>query len=121
MRKSQKADLYKNFITIKRRSPDLEKDFIYVIDGGWLLHKYVWQSNKTFQQIFEGYRNFIVYRFGQNATVVFDGYASEIIGTKSYERYLIYSSIYCTSIKLCNILIVYLIFFIKGTGARKKR
>lgn len=52
---------------------DLKHD-ICVTDGGRLLHKYVQQTNKTFEKIFDGYGNFIIPRFGKTATVMFDDY-----------------------------------------------
>lgn len=45
----------------------------YIIDGGHLLHRMVWQRPATFRQICEQYTDYIIVHYGQ-ATVVFDGY-----------------------------------------------
>ncbi|KAL7289552.1 hypothetical protein TKK_0016524 [Trichogramma kaykai] len=85
MRKSTKSELYKLFSSHPQEIVSAIN--YHVIDGGWLLHKYVWPHSKTYSGICEGYKNYILNSFGENVMVVFDGYNSEIIGTKSYERY----------------------------------
>lgn len=84
MRKSPKAELYKCFHTHQQMQ---DTDFYHVLDGGWLLHKFVWPHSTTYEKIFNGYFRFVTKNYGKNVTVVFDGYNSQLIGTKSYERY----------------------------------
>ncbi|KAJ8677393.1 hypothetical protein QAD02_013180 [Eretmocerus hayati] len=86
MRKNTKSDLYKLCIT-HLSSPEFLSSLRYVIDGGWLLHQIVWPHGKTYCEVMQIYANYIRKRFGNNAIVVFDGYNSEMIGIKSYERY----------------------------------
>lgn len=84
MRKTAKSELYKYF---RKQNQIQQTDFYHVVDGGWLLHKFVWPHSTTYENVFEGYLRFIKKNFKENVTVVFDGYNSEIIDTKSYERY----------------------------------
>ncbi|KAJ8671125.1 hypothetical protein QAD02_002384 [Eretmocerus hayati] len=86
MPKNTKSDLYKLCIT-HLSSPEFLSSLRYVIDGGWLLHQVVWPHGKTYCEVMQIYANYIRKRFGNNAIVVFDGYNSEMIGIKSYERY----------------------------------
>lgn len=87
MRKSNKAELYELLTSNQLMSQSLINTFTYVIDGGWLLSKYVWPHCKSYKDIFEGYRQFVITTYGANSTIVFDEYSNEVIGTKSYERY----------------------------------
>lgn len=73
MRKTAKSELYKIFKPCLQ-SNSLLQSFTYVIDGGWLLHQVVWPHSKTYSDIFEIYKLYIIKHFGENATVVFDGY-----------------------------------------------
>lgn len=85
LRKTTKSTLYKIFD--KLHPPLLQKpDSIthYVIDGGHLLHKVVWQNPAIFSDLFSQYYNYITYHYGKNVTVVFDGY--EEIQTKIVEQ-----------------------------------
>lgn len=84
MRKTAKSELYKCFHPHKLIQ---RTDFYHVVDGGWLLHKFLWSHSTTYEHIFQGYLRFVTKRYGNNVTVVFDGYNSKLIGTKSYERY----------------------------------
>ncbi|KAJ8668754.1 hypothetical protein QAD02_000013 [Eretmocerus hayati] len=86
MRKPTKSDLYRCFEPCLKSELATTK-FLYVIDGGWLLHQISWPHSTKFSSIFEIYKNYIINRFGREAIVIFDGYSNEIIGTKSYERY----------------------------------
>lgn len=84
MRKTAKSELYKFF---RKHKQIHGTNFYHVVDGGWLLHKFVWPHSTTYENVLKGYMQFITKRFGKNVTVIFDGYNDEIIGTKSYERY----------------------------------
>lgn len=46
----------------------------YVIDGGHLLHKVIWQKPATYGDILSQYYTYITYHYGHSVTVVFDGY-----------------------------------------------
>lgn len=86
MRTTPKSELYKIFKTFIL-SESLLKTCVFVIDGGWLLHRVIWPHGKTYGEIFNVYLMYIFKHFGQSATIVFDGYDNEHVGTKSYERY----------------------------------
>lgn len=85
LRKTTKSALYQIF---DKLCPPLLQNpsFVthYVIDGGHLIHKVVWQSPAIFSEIFSQYYNYIKYHYGQNVTVVFDGY--EKVQTKIVEQ-----------------------------------
>ena len=87
MRKTTKSELYKVMKETPKSELCLLMHCLYVVDGGWLLHRVGWPHGQTYGQIFHLYYNYVVQCFGLNATVVFDGYSNEIIGVKSYERY----------------------------------
>ena len=86
MRKSPKSELYKVF-NASLCSNALLESFKFVIDGCWLLHNVIWPHSAKYIDIFQKYVDEIERRFGNDDAVVFDGYSSEIIGTKSYERF----------------------------------
>ncbi|KAB0797138.1 hypothetical protein PPYR_08132 [Photinus pyralis] len=85
LRKTSKSTLYKLFD--KLHPPLLQNPNSithYVIDGGHLLHKVVWQNPAIFSDVFSQYYNYIKYHYGQSVTVVFDGY--EEMQTKIVEQ-----------------------------------
>ncbi|KAJ8678150.1 hypothetical protein QAD02_013937 [Eretmocerus hayati] len=86
MRKPNKSDLYRCFesSSIQQISNVRVK---YVLDGGFLLHALIWPHSTKFSDIFAINKNHINLQYGQDSTVVFDGYLADITGTKSYERY----------------------------------
>jgi len=71
MRKGTKADLYKIFPECE--SPDF-KDVIYVLDGGYLLRKVLWEQKQTYGAICDKYVSYVERHFGSNCVIVFDGY-----------------------------------------------
>ena len=46
----------------------------YIIDGGYLLHTFIWHANSTYRQIFTCYVEYVIRHYGKNVIVVFDGY-----------------------------------------------
>ncbi|GBP26029.1 hypothetical protein EVAR_20043_1 [Eumeta japonica] len=60
----------------------------FVIDGGFLLHKVIWDRNSSFKDITTKYVKYVQEHFGLSASIVFDGYSDDpdIAGTKSWER-----------------------------------
>lgn len=78
MWKTKKSVLYDSF---KSLTPEQEReidftDGIYVIDGGFLLHRVVWHQNETFEAICTSYVNYVINHFGSNCFIVFDGYSN---------------------------------------------
>lgn len=86
MRESNKSELYKSLKSTAFMKPD-PSEYNYVIDGGFLLHKVIWRKDVTFERIFEDYSAYICKHYSSNATIVFDGYNTNNLGVKSYERY----------------------------------
>nr|CAI5837262.1 unnamed protein product [Callosobruchus analis] len=60
----------------------------YVIDGGYLLHKFVWRKGERFSVIYQRYVDYVSGHFKRNVIIVFDGYSNDIAknNTKSAER-----------------------------------
>lgn len=88
MRKGTKSSLYKAFSPVNEPlQPD--NNILYVLDGGSLLHRMVWHRNDSYEQICMNYIQYIRRHYGDNATVVFDGYPTDAASrnTKSAERY----------------------------------
>lgn len=97
MRKNVKSDLYAFF------EPDAEPtstvNTIYVVDGGWLLHKVVWGINLTFHVIAKKYLDYIISNFGRNCVIIFDGYSYDL-STKNTERLRRLQRLRCPDIKV---------------------
>lgn len=87
MRKGKKSDFYEFFQPIKEEI-DLGSNYVHVIDGGFLLHRVVWNNDETFRQISLKYVKYIQNHYRPNSTIVFDGYpeSPEEKGTKNAER-----------------------------------
>ncbi|XP_015125311.1 uncharacterized protein LOC107047093 [Diachasma alloeum] len=85
MRKSAKSELYTLFSSAIS-SQSFLADCQFVIDGGWLLRQITWPHGKTFSEIFQLYRSYIVKYFRDDTIIIFDGYKNDVIGVKSYER-----------------------------------
>lgn len=85
MRKTTKSVFYANFhhsneITIVGNTT-------HVIDGGFLLHKVVWQSNLKIDAIVNSYVSYVKNHYAANSYIIFDGYPDdESESTKSVER-----------------------------------
>ncbi|KAL4100763.1 hypothetical protein QTP88_020794 [Uroleucon formosanum] len=84
-RKTKKSILY-DFIQSSNLESFTLGNALYVIDGGFLLHRVMWQLNLTFNQIFQLYLSYIRKHFGTNAVIVFDGYNESSTSTKNMER-----------------------------------
>lgn len=70
---------------LKIESESKSPENIYVIDGGWLLHRMIWPKLSTFETIGNLYINYVVKHFGGNIRVVFEGY-NNIPSTKDEEH-----------------------------------
>lgn len=71
-RKNVESHFYKIFDSI--HSLPLSDETITVVDGGFLLHKAVWEKNDTVQKITDGYLEYVKRHSGENTHLVFDGY-----------------------------------------------
>ena len=47
--------------------------YMYVLDGGSLLHRLPWTRGETFESVCKKYVNYVTRKYGK-ATIVFDGY-----------------------------------------------
>ena len=56
----------------------LPENALFVIDGGYLLRKYIWDSKDTFQEICDKYIKSIKEHYGILTPVVFDGYGTNL-------------------------------------------
>lgn len=85
MRKGTKSSLYKLFNPAEE---EILGSCIFVIDGGYLLHRVVWHSGQSFLNICGSYVSFVQNNYKSNAVIVFDGYPDNIDGksTKYAER-----------------------------------
>ena len=84
MRKTQKSAIYDCF-----QSVDIEIDnthATYIIDGGYLLHRVVWDQEETFNVIFDKYIQYVHRHFGYRVTIVFDGYTEYKKNIKAAEQ-----------------------------------
>lgn len=86
MRKTAKSSLYDSFSTVE--SPEMSlSDHLYVIDGGFLLHKVVRRGCCVVNEIFDKIKKYINNYYKSRVHIVFDGYPDvELAGTKSAER-----------------------------------
>lgn len=84
MRKTKKSILYELCTPVDKFCPK-EENVLYVIDGGFLLHKVVWNKGMTMIAIGNMYINYVKKHF-KNAVVVFDGYEECDTNTKNAER-----------------------------------
>ena len=46
----------------------------YVLDGGSLLHRISWAKGQTYNEICDSYVDYVIKRYGEGTTVVYDGY-----------------------------------------------
>jgi len=84
MSKTQKSAIYDFFQCV---NIDINhKNTTYIIDGGYLLHRVVWNREETVYVIFEKYVHYIHKHFGYNVIVVFDGYNDYKKNTKAAEQ-----------------------------------
>ena len=50
---------------------------LYVVDGGYLMHKFVWPEGATYRQILQQHVDYVHRHFGKNVIIVMDGYGDE--------------------------------------------
>lgn len=86
MRKSKKSALYDLFQPVSHI--ESSGKVLFVIDGGFLVHKVVWNKDEMFLFICEKYVKYLQNHFKGDITIVFDGYSDDVSqrSTKSAER-----------------------------------
>lgn len=91
MRKTQKSSLFQIFekhlvkFLNDNENIALQGRLFYFIDGGFLLHKVVWQPNSTYEQIYDQYAKYISAHYGRACHIIFDGYSDQL-STKIQEQ-----------------------------------
>lgn len=85
MRKTKKSAVFELLETVSKELVKTSES-AYVIDGGMLLHRVCWSQNESMQTIMDKYIKYLKNNFGNNITVVFDGYSFNATSTKSAER-----------------------------------
>lgn len=85
MRKTKKSSLYEAFLPLC----DIEiGDTVYVVDGGFLMHRVVWHQQELFSTILDRYAEYVRKHYKETAIIIFDGYPENLDdkGTKGAER-----------------------------------
>ncbi|GBN02327.1 hypothetical protein AVEN_260391-1 [Araneus ventricosus] len=86
MRKGTKSALYKAFKPCTR---DFNAESgVYIIDGGYLLHRVIWKRGSTFSSVCDNYATYVRTKYKSTVLVIFDGYPENetVGGTKCVER-----------------------------------
>lgn len=73
LRKGTKSSIVKVFEDGIVEHVDLQSGEL-VVDGGFLLHAVTWAENATYGTIIEQYIQHVLHHYGENVTIVFDGY-----------------------------------------------
>lgn len=84
MRKSKKSALYDALPALSDETINF-KTSTNVVDGGFLLHRVKWNVGTKFHSICDQYVAYIHKHYGENCTVVFDGYG-DLNSTKRAEQ-----------------------------------
>lgn len=71
-RKNVKSQLYDEFTSTN--APTHSNNVVHVVDGGFLLHKVIWQKNNTVEEIINKYLYYVQKNYAANSFIVFDGY-----------------------------------------------
>ncbi|GBM11461.1 hypothetical protein AVEN_101928-1 [Araneus ventricosus] len=58
----------------------------FALDGGSLVHRVVWPKQETFSDVYTTYLSYIKRHYGDEVTVVSDGYTESSVNTKVIER-----------------------------------
>ena len=79
MRSGIKSDLASVLVSvdesvIEKELPQNDPQYVYVIDGGYLLHKIVWVKGDTFQNIINCYPIYLSSLSSSPVSIIFDGY-----------------------------------------------
>lgn len=86
MRKTTKSVLTDVLLAGVPMLSDADSEAMFVLDGGMFLHRVVWPRPATYREVCELYVRYVKTHYGSNVAVVFDGYSSDAMNTKSEER-----------------------------------
>ncbi|GBM38679.1 hypothetical protein AVEN_54718-1 [Araneus ventricosus] len=76
---------YNIFDTVPERLVGNTDNLYFVLDGGSLIHRAVWKKQETFGDVYTTYMSYIKRHYGDETTVVFDGYTESSVNTKVIE------------------------------------
>ncbi|GBN57721.1 hypothetical protein AVEN_151352-1 [Araneus ventricosus] len=77
---------YNIFDTVPERPVGNTDNLYFVLDGDSLIHRVVWPKQETFGDVYTTYMSYIKRHYGDEVTVVFDGYTESSVNTKVIER-----------------------------------
>ncbi|GBM74340.1 hypothetical protein AVEN_51810-1 [Araneus ventricosus] len=77
---------YNIFDTVPERPVGNTDNLHLAFDGGSLIHRVVWPKQETFGDVYTTYKSYIKRHYGDEVTVVFDGYTESNVNTKVIER-----------------------------------
>ncbi|GBL92831.1 hypothetical protein AVEN_4538-1 [Araneus ventricosus] len=77
---------YNIFDTVPERLVGYTDNLYFVLDGDSLIHRVVWPKQETFGDVYATYMSYIKRHYGDEVTVVFDGYTESSVHTKVIER-----------------------------------
>jgi hypothetical protein len=75
MRKTRKSVFY-NLNSIPQIPPS--NNVIYVVDGGFLLHRVIWHINNSVDDILKQYVAYVLKHYSKYCYIVFDGYPDDV-------------------------------------------
>ncbi|GBN51729.1 hypothetical protein AVEN_82186-1 [Araneus ventricosus] len=76
---------YNIFDAVPELPVDNTDNLYFVLDGGSLIHRVVWPKQETFGDVNTTYMSYIKRHYGDEVTVVFDGYAESNVNRKVIE------------------------------------
>ncbi|GBN74396.1 hypothetical protein AVEN_217742-1 [Araneus ventricosus] len=74
------------FDTVPEQLVGNAENLFFVLHGGSLIHHVVWPKQETFGDVYTTYMSYIKRHYGDEVTIVFDGYTESSINTKVIER-----------------------------------
>ncbi|GBM67584.1 hypothetical protein AVEN_73713-1 [Araneus ventricosus] len=77
---------YNIFDTVPERPVGNTDNLYFVLDGGSPIHRVVWPKQETFCDVYTTYMSYIKRHYGDEVTVVFDGYTESSVKTKVIDR-----------------------------------
>ncbi|GBM05482.1 hypothetical protein AVEN_52949-1 [Araneus ventricosus] len=77
---------YNIFYTVPERPVDNTDNLYFVLDGGSLIHRVVRPKQETSGDVYTPYMSYIKRHYGDEVTVVSDGYTESSVNAKVIER-----------------------------------
>ncbi|GBM52988.1 hypothetical protein AVEN_74615-1 [Araneus ventricosus] len=74
------------FDTVPERPVGNADNLYFVLDGGSLIHRVEWPKQETFGNVYTKCMSYIKRHYGDEVTVVSDGYTESSVNTKVIER-----------------------------------